>query len=101
MSTFSKTSTINAYANANSITGMELIKNPKTDKIFGKDSNGVTYRVSEKIKSAKDLKTASISWFTPEDGGEASWMIHPTGENNNVVAQLSFGAPANKSIATF
>jgi len=100
MSTFSKTQTVANYAKTAGISTLELIKNPKTNKMFGKDSAGTTYRVSEKIKKLADLKTASISWFTPEDGGEESYMIHPTGENNNVVATLSF-APAKQEIASF
>ena len=37
-----------------------------------------------------------VSWFTPEDGGEASWMIHPRGEGAPTVSSLSFSkAPAN------
>jgi hypothetical protein len=86
---FTKTQTIQNYAKGLSLTGMELIKNPNTDLLFAKDSAGTTYRVSTKITKLADLKTASVSWFTPEDG-DPSWMIHPTGENNNVVATLTF-----------
>jgi hypothetical protein len=101
-SPFSKTQTIQNYASAVGITSLELIKNPNTDLLFCKDSAGTTYRVSNKITKKADLNTASVSWFIPEDGGEASWMVHPTGENNNVVATLSFAPKASvKSPAPF
>lgn len=87
MATFEKTISITAYAEANGLSSMELIENPKNGKIFAKDSKGCTYRVSDKVTELSgDL---AISWFTPEDG-EASYMIHPQGQSN-VVSTLNFG----------
>jgi hypothetical protein len=92
MATFERTQSIAQYANSNGLTGLELIKNPNTGKLFAKDSKGATYRVSEKVTQlTMDLQ---VSWFTPEDG-EASLMIHPAGQTN-VVSALSFGAPVAK-----
>lgn len=93
MATFERTQSIAQYANSNNLTGIELIKNPNTGKLFGKDSNGNTYRVAEKVKElTMDLQ---VSWFTPEDG-EPSLMIHTAGQTN-VISSLSFGAPVAKA----
>ena len=99
MSQFENTMSIMQYAQEQGLTGIDLIKNPKTGKLFGKDSKGNTYRVSNKITElTMDL---SVSTFTPEDG-DTSLMIHPTGSNSaNVVSTLSFGTAvgAKKSVA--
>ena len=88
MATFQNTQSIAQYATQNGLTGIELIKNPNTGKLFAKDSSGKTYRVSEKITQlSMDLQ---VSLFTPEDG-EPSLMIHPKGVSN-VIGSLSFGA---------
>jgi hypothetical protein len=92
MATFERTQSIAQYANSNGLTGLELIKNPNTGKLFAKDSKGATYRVAEKVTQlTMDLQ---VSWFTPEDG-EASFMIHTAGQTN-VVSALSFGTPVAK-----
>jgi hypothetical protein len=93
MSTFEKTISISAHAENNGLTSMELIENPKTGKLFGKDSKGNTYRVSEKIAELDG--TEAVSWFTPDDG-DASYMIHPAGQSN-VVSVLSFTKTPAKS----
>jgi hypothetical protein len=91
MSTFSKTQNIGVFAQMNGINKLDLVENPHTGKIFGVSDTGLTFRVSEKVNAlSRDL---SISYFTPADG-EASWMIHPTGESN-VQSTLAF-APASK-----
>ncbi len=90
MSVFTKTTSISNFASQNGITGIDLIKNPNTGKIFGKASNDTTFRVSDKVSVlSMDLQ---VSWFTPENG-EPSWLIHPEGQENKV-SSLSFGTPA-------
>ena len=98
MATFERTQSIAQYATQNGLTGIELIKNPNTGKLFAKDSKGVTYRVSEKVSAlTMDLQ---VSYFTPDDG-EPSLMIHPAGQTN-VVSALSFGAPVQpKPVGAF
>ena len=89
MATFERTTSIAQYATQNKLTGIDLVKNPKTGKLFAVDSKGTTYRVSEKVTElTMDLQ---VSWFTPEDG-EASFMIHPAGQAANIVSKLSFVA---------
>lgn len=86
MSTFSKTQSVAVFAQTNGISKIDLVENPHTGKTFGVSNTGLTFRVSEKVdKLTMDL---SVSWFTPADG-EASWMLHPTGESN-VQSTLSF-----------
>lgn len=89
---FSKTQTLQAFAVANGITGLDLVKNPNTNKRFAVTNTGVTMRVSEKVSSDLD-GNYSVSWFQPEDG-EPSWMLHPTGVSN-VLGSLSFAPVAN------
>jgi hypothetical protein len=84
---FSKTVSLNSFAVANGIAELELIVNPNTGKTFAKTNTGVTMRVSEKVKDLDgDL---SVSWFAPENG-DASWLLHATGANANVVAKKTF-----------
>lgn len=90
MATFERTTAIAQFATQNGLTGIELIKNPNTGKLFAKDSKGNTYRVAEKVTElTMDLQ---ISWFAPDDG-EASYLIHTKG-SNNVVSALSFSGVA-------
>ena len=80
MATFEQTRNIMSIINAENIS-FDIILNKNTGKLFGKDTNGRTYRLSDKVSVlTADL---SVSWFTPEDG-EASWMIHPQGQANVV-----------------
>lgn len=89
---FSKTQSLQAFAIANGVTKLDLIKNPNTGKRFATTNTGLTMRISEKVSSDLD-GDYSISWFAPEDG-EASWMLHPTGVSN-VLGTLSFAPVAN------
>jgi len=89
---FTKTQSLQAFAIANGVTKLDLIKNPNTGKRFAITNTGLTMRISEKVSSDLDGEY-SISWFAPEDG-EASWMLHPTGVSN-VLGTLSFAPVAN------
>lgn len=89
---FSKTQSLQAFANANGITKFDLVKNPNTGKRFVTTNTGLTMRISEKVSSELDGEY-SISWFAPEDG-EASYMLHPTGVSN-VLGTLTFAPVAN------
>jgi len=89
---FTKTQSLQAFAIANGVTKLDLIKNPNTGKRFATTNTGLTMRISEKVSSDLD-GDYSISWFAPEDG-EASWMLHPTGVSN-VLGTLSFAPVAN------
>jgi hypothetical protein len=73
-SPFENTQSINAHAEELGLSNIELIESSKTGKLFGKDSKGNTYLVSEKVEKLNtDL---FVSWFTPKDG-DPSYMIHP------------------------
>lgn len=88
MSVFTETMSLDQFGTSKNLNSLDLIKNPKTGKLFAKFSNGESARLA---KDVLDLDgDLSVSWFTPEDG-EASWMIHRTGESANVVATKSFG----------
>jgi len=91
---FERTTSLRAFAIANGASGIELIKNPHTGKLFAKlKGTDITLRVAEKVGT--DLnQDLSVSWFIPENG-EASWMLHQTG-SSNVVAEISFNADLNK-----
>jgi len=89
---FTKTQSLQAFAIANGVTKLDLIKNPNTGKRFATTNTGLTMRISDKVSSDLDGEY-SISWFAPEDG-EASWMLHPTGVSN-VLGTLSFAPVAN------
>ena len=89
---FTKTQSLQAFAIANGVTKLDLIKNPNTGKRFATTNTGLTMRISDKVSSDLD-GDYSISWFAPEDG-EASWMLHPTGVSN-VLGTLSFAPVAN------
>jgi hypothetical protein len=95
MSVFSKTQSVASFASTKGISNLEIKQNPNTGKFFGVDSSDDTYRVSDKLNGKLTME-CQVSWFTPEDGGEASWMIHPRGEGAPTVSSLSFSkAPAN------
>jgi hypothetical protein len=86
MSVFTKTQSIGVFAQMNGIGKIDLVTNPHNGKTFGVSDTGVTFRVSNDVdKLTADL---SVSWFTPNDG-DASWMIHPTGQSN-VQSSMSF-----------
>lgn len=89
---FTKTQSLQAFAIANGVTKLDLIKNPNTGKRFATTNTGLTMRISEKVSSDLD-GDYSISWFAPEDG-DASWMLHPTGVSN-VLGTLTFAPVAN------
>lgn len=87
MSTFSKTQSINSFANANGLTKIDILKNPKTGKLFGSTNTGITFRIAENVTSlSEDLV---VSWFMPEDG-DASWMLHKAGQGAELVSSLTF-----------
>ncbi len=89
---FTKTQSLQAFAIANGVTKLDLIKNPNTGKRFATTNTGLTMRISDKVSSDLD-GDYSISWFAPEDG-DASWMLHPTGVSN-VLGTLTFAPVAN------
>jgi hypothetical protein len=93
MSTFSKTQNIGAFASAQGITKLDILKNPKTGSLFAVDSKGNTLRIAKDITVL--TSELAVSWFSPEDG-DASYMIHKAGAGAEVVSTLSF-AP----VATF
>ena len=98
MSVFNETMTLDQFGASKQLSGVELINNPKTSKMFAKFSNGETARLAKDVSNLDgDL---SVSWFTPEDGGDASWMVHRTGASANVVATKSFGKVATP-VTTF
>jgi hypothetical protein len=92
MSTFTKTVSINSFAEANGIEELVILKNPKTGSNFLVDDKGNTYRMGKDITElSTDLM---MSWFVPEDG-EPSYMLHRKGQGAEVVSKLSFAkAPA-------
>lgn len=98
MSVFSETMTLDNFGTSKKMSGVKLIQNPKEGgKLFAEFSNGETARLAKDVSNLDgDL---SVSWFTPEDGADASWMIHRTGASANVVATKSFGKVATPATA--
>lgn len=93
MSQFNNTQSISAFANGKGIAEMRTIENPKTGKVFGvakiSDGSELTLALSEKLNGVITMD-CNVSWFTPEDGSESFWMIHPRGEGGKVISTLSF-----------
>jgi len=94
MSTFSKTQSLNSFAMSNGLTKVDILKNPKTGKLFGSTNTGITFRIANDITSLSD--DLVVSWFSPEDG-EASYMLHKAGQGAEQVSSMSF-APAGKTL---
>ena len=94
MSTFTKTQSINKFATATGLSSIEILKNPKTGKLFGATDTGITLRIANDIKELSDELV--VSWFTPEDG-EASWMLHRAGQGAEKISSMSF-KPVAKSL---
>ena len=92
MATFEQTKNIMSIINSENIS-FEIIFNKTTGKHFGKDTNGRTYRLSDKVTVLTE--NLSVSWFTPEEG-DPSWMIHPQGAAN-VVSTL--GPKTNATVS--
>jgi len=84
MSVFSQTQNLVAFMNNNGFTTVDLrVNQEKGTKFVAFDGNKLSARVGKDLDAiTADL---SISYFEPEDGGEASWMIHRTGESQAVV----------------
>ena len=84
MSAFTKTVSISKFMQSNNLQSLSLVEREKdgvTTRFIplGDDTYA---RVSNKLK---DLTAdTQVSWFTPEDGSEPSWMFHPKGEANVV-----------------
>lgn len=82
---FSNQRSIMAFLKEEGSSEIQLIKNPKTGKLFFSTSKGTTGRVSTKVeKLHKDL---FVSDFSPEEG-DASLMLH-TNDQTNVVSSFS------------
>lgn len=94
MATFTKTQSINKFAMSNGLSSIEILKNPKTGKLFASTDTGITFRVAKDIQALSD--DLVVSWFTPEDDGEASWMLHKAGQGAEKISSMSF-APVAKS----
>jgi hypothetical protein len=91
MSTFSKTQSINKFASVNGLSSIEILKNPKTGKLFATTDTGITFRIANDITKLSD--DLVVSWFSPEDG-EASWMLHKAGQGAEKVSSMSFAPQA-------
>jgi hypothetical protein len=91
MSTFSKTQSINKFASVNGLSSIEILKNPKTGKLFATTDTGITFRIANDITKLSD--DLVVSWFSPEDG-EASWMLHKAGQGAETVSTMSFAPQA-------
>lgn len=87
MSTFTKTQSINKFASVNGLSSIEILKNPKTGKLFGATDTGITLRIANDITALSD--DLNVSWFSPEDG-EASWMLHRAGQGAEKISSMSF-----------
>lgn len=91
MSTFTKSQSINSFASANGLTKIDILKNPKTGKLFGSTNTGITFRIAENVTSLSD--DLVVSWFSPADG-EASYMLHKAGQGAETVSTMSFAPQA-------
>jgi hypothetical protein len=84
---FSKSTSIVDFIISLGANTAKIIRNPKTSKrFFVVEGTEVTGRVSNKVeKLSADLR---VSWMEPEDG-EASYIIHLPGSDENTLSSLS------------
>ena len=94
MATFTKTQGISTFANGQGVSKIDILKNPKTGKLFGVTDSGLTFRIAKDVSNLTD--DLNVSWFSPEDG-EASWMIHRAGQGAEAVSTMTFGTPSAKA----
>lgn len=99
--TFENTKSLEGFMKAGGIVKLDLAKNPNTGKFFvsATDSEGgtSTMRVSNKLaeelaRTGKFTGEEKVSWFTPADGEEPSFMLHPEGELTPAIASFSLVA---------
>lgn len=82
---FSKQSNLVDWLKKENESTIKLIKNPHTDIIFFVTGSGEQGRVSKKIQATgKILRDHYVSWFTPTDGSDESWMLHTSSHENEV-----------------
>jgi hypothetical protein len=97
MSVFTKTTGLVAFMQANGIKDVKLLKNNKTGSNFVSfDGGSITARIANNVNAlSADL---AISWFTPEDEGEPSWMVHVQGTSSaEVLSTFSLDSVAEKT----
>ena len=82
---FSDQLDIDSFLRSKGSATIDLVKNPKPQKVFFATNNGITGRVSNKVSAIDG--TLFVSMFTPEEG-EPSWMLH-TSDKSNVVSSYS------------
>jgi DNA polymerase-3 subunit epsilon len=74
MSSYSKAVSIEVFAQTNGIGKIDLIYNTLTGKTFGIADNGIKFSVSNKVTAVSN--ECFVSYFTPVDDEEPSWIIH-------------------------
>lgn len=87
MPKFSKSTSLVDFIISLGANTAKIIRNPKTQlRFFVVEGTEVTGRVSKKVdKLTEDLR---VSWMEPEDG-EASYIIHNPGSDENTLSSLS------------
>lgn len=79
-----RTSTISAFKAETNTDVIEVVRNPKTSKLFF-TFNGGTGAVSKKGIPSKN---PVVSLVSDDTTGETLWVLHEKGESANVVASF-------------
>jgi hypothetical protein len=74
---FSRTISITAFAKANTIGNVELLRNEKTNKTFFSSDAGISGKVSTKVSTLDASLMVSVC---TDDSNESFYMLHPKGE---------------------
>jgi hypothetical protein len=79
MEVFTNQQTLREFLMSEGSISIDLVVNPKTEKVFFSTSKGTTGRVSNKITALAEDQY--VSTFTPEEG-EPSLMLHTQDRTN-------------------
>lgn len=77
--TFAKTMSLKLYASTTGATTMNLVRNPKSEKLFASFDNGASAALAKSLDKAKPMV---ISECTDEASGETFLMVHNPSESN-------------------
>ena len=86
--TFTKTVSVNRFKAINSINKIDIVKNPKTDKLFFvcPEDNEIRGTIASTVDYSKDLM---ISTMVDTETGSSFFMLHNAGNSSaNVIQTL-------------
>ena len=84
--TFTKTMSVSRFKSVNGISKINVIKNPKTEKLFFScpDDSSISGKVANELDYSKDL---SVSECVSTEDGSVFYMLHNAGDTSANVQQ--------------